>query len=215
MTSKTPASGATGVAVNTTVTGTFSEAVQASTISFVLKNSAGTTVPSSVSYNSSNYVVTLTPSAALAYSTTYTATLSGAKDSAGNTMTSVSWSFTTAAPVVATGTTFYVSPSATSGSGTLSNPFGLSQLLNTTTDPFTPGPCLTILQPGDTLYFLAGTYDIAGNTDSGYWSNPLLRPTVSGTQPRRSLFPLTLGRPLTSSSREHLVSRFLAPPVQP
>ena len=55
MTSKTPASGATGVAVNTTVTGTFSEAVQAGTISFVLKNSAGTTVPSSVSYNSSNY----------------------------------------------------------------------------------------------------------------------------------------------------------------
>ena len=57
--------------------------MQASTYSFVLKNSAGTTVPSSVSYNSSNFVVTLTPSAALAYSTTYTATLSGAKDSGG------------------------------------------------------------------------------------------------------------------------------------
>ena len=131
VTSTTPASGATGVPVNTTVTGTFSEAVQASTISFVLKNSAGTTVPSSVSYNSSNSVVTLTPSAALAYSTTYTATLSGAKDSAGNTMTSISWSFTTAAPVVATGTTFYVSPSATSGSGTLSQSVWPAGLLNT------------------------------------------------------------------------------------
>ena len=49
-----------------------------------------------MSYNSSNTVVTLTPSAALANSTTYTATLSGAKDVAGNTMSTVSWSFTTA-----------------------------------------------------------------------------------------------------------------------
>ena len=37
------------------------------------------------------------PDAALAYATTYTATLSGAEDLAGNTMSSVSWSFTTAA----------------------------------------------------------------------------------------------------------------------
>ena len=64
-------------------------------MSFVLTNSAGTTVPSSASYNSSNFVETLTPSAALAYSTTYTASLSGAKDLVGNTMASVSWSFTT------------------------------------------------------------------------------------------------------------------------
>ena len=181
VTSTTPASGATGVPVNTTVTGTFSEAVQASTISFVLENSAGTTVPSSVSYNSSNSVVTLTPSAALAYSTTYTATLSGAEVSAGNTMTSTSWSFTTAAPVVATGTTYYVSPSATSGSGTLSNPFGRSQLLNTTTTPVSQGPALTILQPGDTLYFLGGTYTVSGSTSADYWWNQLISPTVSGT----------------------------------
>ena len=181
VTSTTPASGATGVPVNTTVTGTFSKAVQASTISFALKNSAGTTVPSSVSYNSSNSVVTLTPSAALAYSTTYTATLSRAKDSAGNTMTSTSWSFATAAPVVATGTTYYVSPSTTSGSGTLSNPFGLTQLLNTTTTPVSQGPALKILKPGDTLYFLGGTYTVSGSTSANYWWTQLISPTVSGT----------------------------------
>ena len=100
VTSKTPASGAKGVAVSTAPTAKFNKAVQASTISFTLKNSSGSSVAATVAYNSSNNTATLTPSAALAYSTTYTATVSGAKDSAGDPMTSaVSWSFTTAAAV--------------------------------------------------------------------------------------------------------------------
>ena len=41
---------------------------------------------------------TLTPSAALTAGTQYTATVSGARDTAGNTMQSTSWMFTTAAP---------------------------------------------------------------------------------------------------------------------
>jgi Bacterial Ig-like domain len=184
VTSETPAAKTTGVAVTTNPTATFNEAVRASTISFTLKNSSGSSIGASVVYNSSTNTATLTPFAALAESTTYTATVSGAKDTAGDSMSGpVSWSFTTDAPVVVapTGTTFYVSPSTTSGNGTLSDPFGVSQLLNTTGDPFTQGPALTILQPGDTLYFLAGTYDIAGNTDPGVWSYQLLSPTVSGT----------------------------------
>ena len=84
VTSETPASGAAGVAVSTTPTATFNEAVQASTISFTLTNPSGSSVPATVTYNSSNYTATLTPSAALANSTTYTATVSGAKDSAGD-----------------------------------------------------------------------------------------------------------------------------------
>jgi methionine-rich copper-binding protein CopC len=99
VTSETPASGATGVAVSTTATATFNAAVQAGTISFTLKNSSGT-VAAAVTYNSSNNTATLTPSAALANSTTYTATVSGATDSAGDPMTSAaSWSFATAAAV--------------------------------------------------------------------------------------------------------------------
>ena len=96
VTSESPAAGASGVARNTTVTATFSEAVQASTISFNLQDPSGTTVSASVSYNSSNYTVTLTPSSSLAYATTYTATISGAQDLAGNVMSTVSWSFTSA-----------------------------------------------------------------------------------------------------------------------
>jgi methionine-rich copper-binding protein CopC len=97
VTSTTPTAGATGVATTTTVTATFSEPVQASTIAMSLKNAAGTAVSGTTSYDSTAQRATFTPSAALASGTSYTATVSGAKDLAGNTMTSTSWSFTTAA----------------------------------------------------------------------------------------------------------------------
>ena len=101
--STSPTANATGIAINTTVSATFSEAMNASTIttsSFTLK--AGTTpVSGSVSYNSSTYTTTLTPGANLSYNTTYTATLSTAiTDAAGNPLASAySWSFTTVAGV--------------------------------------------------------------------------------------------------------------------
>jgi len=91
--SVSPAADATDVAVNTVVTATFSEAMNASTIttsSFTLDGVAG-----SISYDSGTYTATFTPSADLAYSTTYTATLSTAiTDAAGNPLASAySWSF--------------------------------------------------------------------------------------------------------------------------
>ena len=102
--STSPAANATGVAVNTTVSATFSEAMNAATIttgSFTLK-AGSTPVSGSVSYNSSTYTATFTPSANLSYSTTYTVTLSTAiTDAAGNPLASAySWSFTTAPTVV-------------------------------------------------------------------------------------------------------------------
>ncbi len=102
---ETPVPNATGVSQSTTVTATFTKAVQAGTISFVLKDASGTVVPAAVSYNSGTNTATLTPSAQLAATTTYTATVSGATDLSGNVMTApFSWSFTTqaasAAPTV-------------------------------------------------------------------------------------------------------------------
>ena len=76
---RTPVSGATGVPIASNVTATFSEAVQAGTISFVLKNGS-TTVSSTVSYDPASKTVFLDPTASLAPGTTYTATLSGAQD---------------------------------------------------------------------------------------------------------------------------------------
>ena len=77
VTSQSPASGATNVAVTTTATATFNEAVQAGTIGFTLTPNGGSPVAATVTYNSSNYTATLTPGSALAYNTTYTTTVSG------------------------------------------------------------------------------------------------------------------------------------------
>ena len=114
---------------------------------------------------------------------------------AGNLMMRpVSWSFTTGTaalvppPAPVTGTTYYVSPSTSSGTGTFANPYGLPDLLNTSTTPVSQGRALTILRPGDTLYFRGGTYTVSGSTNQNYWWNQLISPTVSGT----SSAPITL-----------------------
>ncbi|HWT82419.1 MAG TPA: DUF4082 domain-containing protein, partial [Candidatus Methylomirabilis sp.] len=101
---KTPASGATGVAVGTTVTATFSKALDPTTVSsstVFLQGPGGSSIPATVSYDSSSFVATLTPSSALANSTTYTATVkggpSGVKDPTGTALAAdVTWTFTTA-----------------------------------------------------------------------------------------------------------------------
>src|SRR5439155_1304697 len=92
-----PANADTNVPLNETITASFSEAMDASTINtttFTLMQ--GTTpVAGTVSYVDGT--ATFTPADTLAPLTTYTATIStGARDLAGNEMsTDISWSFTT------------------------------------------------------------------------------------------------------------------------
>ena len=100
-----PANGATGVALGTTVTATLSEPINAATVStstFELRTPANALVAGSVSYNSGTLTATFTPASPLAASTTYTATLKGGatdprvKDLAGNALAAnMTWSFTT------------------------------------------------------------------------------------------------------------------------
>ncbi|MBH8573810.1 DUF4082 domain-containing protein [Nostocaceae cyanobacterium CENA369] len=102
--SKSPANSATGVSAGTSVTATFSEAMNSATIStntFQLQGSNNTPISATVSYNATNFTATLTPSSPLAASTTYTATVkggtTGVKDQAGNALAAnYTWSFTTA-----------------------------------------------------------------------------------------------------------------------
>ena len=104
VTTEVPGSGATGVAVASTISATFNEGVQSTTIAVTLKSSAGTAVAGSLAYNNTTNTETFTPTAALAYATTYTVTVSGAKDTAGDAMSGpVSWSFTTAASAPSSG----------------------------------------------------------------------------------------------------------------
>jgi hypothetical protein len=105
VTTVSPANGATIVSTGTSVTATFNESMNASTIttSTFQLSSAGGTVAATVSYNSATRTATLVPTAPLAYSTTYTATVSGdyggVQDQNGILLpANYAWTFTTAPP---------------------------------------------------------------------------------------------------------------------
>ncbi|SDI65017.1 Mo-co oxidoreductase dimerisation domain-containing protein [Actinokineospora alba] len=94
----TPQPNSSSVSASTTVVVGFDEPVQPATISFVVRNPSNVTVPGSVAYDAATRRATFTPTSPLANSTAYSVTVSGAKDTAGNTMTTpVQWSFTTQA----------------------------------------------------------------------------------------------------------------------
>lgn len=99
--SVTPAQGATGVVINTTVTATFSMAMNSASITtgtFTVTGPGGTAIAGTVAYSGST--ATFTPSAVLAYGTTYTATITtGASSSGGAELVGpYVWSFTTITP---------------------------------------------------------------------------------------------------------------------
>src|SRR6202030_796180 len=99
--STAPASGAMTVPVNTLVSATFSEAMNAATISgttFTLTGPGTTPVAGTVTY--AGTTATFTPTAVLANSTLFTATITtGAKDPTGAPVAANSvWTFTTAPP---------------------------------------------------------------------------------------------------------------------
>lgn len=103
VTGQSPAAGATGVAVGSNVTATFSEAVQGVSGTTMFLRAAGSTtnIAATVTYDSATRVATLDPTADLASGRQYTATLDGGaaaiRDAAGNALADRSWSFTTAA----------------------------------------------------------------------------------------------------------------------
>src|SRR5947209_4692111 len=107
VTAQAPAPGATGVPLNTTVTATFSKAMNAASITtstFRLRAAGSTAdVPATVTVNAAGTLATLTPSSPLAAGTVYTATVAAAvTDTSGTALGADSlWSFTTdVAPTV-------------------------------------------------------------------------------------------------------------------
>ena len=133
---QTPAPGATGVARNTTVTATFSEAIQPASGSFVLTGPANSVIAATLSYNSTTHTLTLTPNASLSALTTYTATVTGVLDQTGNPMPGSSvWSFTTA-PNTWTQTTAADFSAGTQSNTAITNTAGGEVQLAQTSDPF-------------------------------------------------------------------------------
>jgi hypothetical protein len=140
VTAISPASGATGVSRTTAVTATFSEAMDAATITasnLQLRNAANTLVAATVAYNATTRVATLTPSAALAGSATYTMTVgTGVKDVAGNAMAANRvWSFTTVAADTTAPTVTAISPG--SGATSVSRTANVTATFSEAMDPAT------------------------------------------------------------------------------
>ena len=103
LTSTVPLSGATGVSLNQSISGTFSEAMNPLTIStttFTVTGPGSTPVTGTVSYDAINFIATFTPTANLLASTQYTATISGATNLKGTPLATTGgvpnpWIFTT------------------------------------------------------------------------------------------------------------------------
>jgi methionine-rich copper-binding protein CopC len=106
-----PADGASDVPRNTSVVATFSEPIQAATIAFELAEADGIPVPSTTNYDPANRTVTLVPMSPLAPDRVYTVSLGGARDLAGNLMTTRTWSFTAGPADLIAPTVVAVSPS--------------------------------------------------------------------------------------------------------
>jgi hypothetical protein len=106
--STSPSSGATGVAVNTTISATFSDTMNGSTLNTNTFKVSGGGSNVSGSVSTSGNKATFTPSSNLAYNTKYTVTITTGAQAANAAGTSLSsdhsWSFTTVLAGVSTPT---------------------------------------------------------------------------------------------------------------
>ena len=125
VTSTEPANLVTGVATNAKLLATFSEPMNASSLSattFVVKQGT-TAVGGTVALGTGGLTATFTPSAALAASTAYAATITtGATSAAGHALAAdYAWSFTTGAGADTVPPTVVSSSPATSATGVATN----------------------------------------------------------------------------------------------
>ena len=87
------------------------------------------------------------------------------------------WLAVLAPSAVAHAADYYLSNKPGSGSGTKEDPFGLADLPKPDNKPTRP---LSVLQPGDTLYFKAGEYALHTGPVKDFYAVGYLRPTRSG-----------------------------------
>ncbi len=171
------ANGATGVAVNTKVGATFSEAMDASTISnttFTFKQGA-TPVAGTTSYSGVNAI--FTSGSALAANTNYTATITtGAKDLAGNALVSAYvWSWTTGALADTTAPTVTGTINANGATGVAINT-KVGATFSEAMDPMTISTATFTLKQGATS--IAGTTSYAGRDSVFTPTSPLANSTT-------------------------------------
>ncbi len=160
-----PVNAATGVAINTKIAASFSEAMDPSTITtttFTLTQGV-TPVAGTVTYASGT--ATFTPSSNLAANTTYTATITtGVTDLAGNPLVnSYAWSFTTAVTPDTTAPTVTLTVPANAATGVPVNQH-ISATFSEAMDPLTITTATFTLYEGTTPLAGAVTYAAVGAT---------------------------------------------------
>ena len=167
VTSTSPANGATGVPTNTKISATFSEAMNAATITpltFTVTGPGTTPVAGTVTYFGGSNTATFTPAANLAVNTLFTATITtGAKSVPGNALAAnFVWSFTTGvAPSTAPPTVIVTIP--VNGATNVPTNQKVSATFSTAMDPATiNGTTFTLTGPGTTP--AAGTVALVGAT---------------------------------------------------
>lgn len=171
--STVPAAGAIAVAINTTVTATFNEVMNAATInaaSFTLQGPGVTPVAGVVSYLGTT--ATFTPAALLAANTLYTATItSAAQDPNGNALpANFVWTFTTdVAPTV-------VSTIPANGATAVADNTVISATFSRPMDPTTIN-AITFRLAGPGATPVTGTVSYAGSTAT-FLPNAILLPNT-------------------------------------
>jgi len=161
--SVTPAQGATGIPINTTVTATFSTAMNPASITAAgtfTVTAPGGAVAGTVTYTGS--IGTFTPTSALAYGTTYTATITTAAAAPGGVelIGPYSWSFTTVAASVPGVASVTPLPFATNVALAAPITATFSQAMNCTTLA-SPATAFTVTAPGNVV--VAGTVTCSGS----------------------------------------------------
>lgn len=195
VTAVTPLLNATGIAIGTAVTATFSEAMDSSTITgstFTLTPQVGSAVAGTVTYNSTNQTATLTPSAPLATNTIYTGTITtGVKSSSEVALSAnYTWSFTTAAAVLTPPSVTAVTP--TSGNTTAAIATTVTATFNGAMDSSTiTGSTFTLTGPGNTSVQGTVVYN-AGTSVATF--------TPAANLSYNSLYTATLSASIMSSS---------------
>jgi hypothetical protein len=177
VTSTVPLNAANGVALNPSISATFSKVMDSATLSTTTftVNQGATNVPGAVTVNGATRTVTFIPTAALGTTLAYTATITtGAKDSGGLAMAANhSWSFTTAgAPTV-------VSTNPLDTASNICNPTQVDATFDKLMDPLTIiAANFTLAGPGTTPVNGTVSYDGQTKTASFLPSNSL----VGGTK---------------------------------
>jgi hypothetical protein len=196
--STAPGNGASSVAQNATVNGTFDVPMNANTINtttFTLAGPGTTAVAGGVMYVGNT--ATFTPGTLLATSTLYTATISsGAKNMAGTALANTIWTFTTAPPPAVTSTVpasgAIIVPLTQKITATFNTPMLASTI--------TPAPTFTVAVAGVGGAAVAGsaTYDAASNT-AIFTPTAALTPNTLYTATITTAAQSALGNPLAAN----------------